>query len=370
MFSAITNDTDIDNCTFLSHCNSDILSDTAITCNFVWDVADPVQKYTFYVAAVEAVFFLVAFVWNVLIVTSFVRQKKLLKNPACIYLLNVAFTDLMFSVFVIFQCLLSQSAKHFIFGQTDVLRCGLCECLGFIAMVLVLNTLHMLAVLSLDRFFFLAKPLTYSKKYSWKTALLIVAAAWVLSCGLAVPPLFGLGSFSFNTVISNCHPQWSGMSKAGVSNIRYIMFIAAEVTFPIGALLLSNVWIVKVILASINQRYKRHQAGVAVDHRVREDQSSHHQVREEKKRHSEGQQQVLKIFGLFFVAHVCCWLPVLTSVVVAALIGASSIREEVFIVFWLLFLANPVIHPIIETYFIKDLRNTLLNCKKKPWSVE
>ncbi len=346
-------DWDPANCTFLSHCITDELSDSSITCSFVWDVALSRRLYAPYVAAIEAVFFLISFVWNIFIAVSFIKEIKLLTNPACIYLLNMAVIDILASIFIIFQCLMVESVQHFVLGSTDIVRCGTCEFLGFVMMFLIMNMLHTLVVLSLDRFFFLVKPLTYSKSYSWKMALLIVLAVWVLSFFLALPPLFGLGSYSFNTVISNCHPQWSGMSKAGLRNIYYIIFIALEVVVPIGVLILSNIWIVRIILTSISNRYqRRRESCVGVNEE---------QVEMERRRESEEQRQVLKVFGVFFIAHCCCWAPVLTFVVIASLVGPSSIREEGFIVSWIFFLSNPVVHPIIETYFIKDLRTAIRN---------
>ena len=348
------------NCSLFSHCTSDELSYSSISCSFVWEVAPPVQKYASYVAAIEAIFFLVSFCFNLIIIANFIRRRTILKEAAGIYLLNVAIIDFMFSIFIILQCLLTESAKNFFIGSTDILRCSICEFLGFMVMFLLSNTLHTLAALSFDRFILFVKPMKYSKYFTWKTAVTIVSFVWVLCICLALPPLFGLGEYGFSTVIANCHPMWTGLSKAGIPNLSYIIFIAIESLIPIILLIITNICMIRIIIKSIGKRRKRWMANESFSQRSLKEINSKIRIESSKK-----QWQVAKVFGTLFIAHICCWTPVLTVLVTATIIGPASIPLEVYVVSWIFFLTNPVIHPIIETYFIKDIRTSIITAEKQ-----
>lgn len=225
-------------CSPLGHCYLDPLSSSNITCASTWM---PLYDYSPYIAAVEAVFFSIAFFWNLFILISFLLRRELLKEAANIFLFNLALTDLLLAVFVIFQCFVSEVAGGFIIGHTDILRCGICEFLGFMIMFLMASTVHILAMLSLDRFILLLKPLSYSSYFTWKRAVVIVCCIWVLSFLLALPPVFGFGAYGFSRTISNCHPQWFGVSSAGISNIYFIAFYSIEALVPIFILTFTNI---------------------------------------------------------------------------------------------------------------------------------
>lgn len=306
-----------------------------------WDVLPDVQKYAPYVAVIQAVFFAVAFIWNLFILISFSVKRALLKEPACVYLFNLALTDFLLSVFVLFQCLLTEIAGSFVIGETDIVRCGTCEFLGFTFVFLMTSTLHTLAMLSFDRFLNLVKPLTYQRWFNWQRAVAIVACIWLFSLLMAIPPFFGFGEYSFSGPIANCHPQWVGKSYKGLHNFDYIVFLAVEALLPIAFLAFTNIWSYKIIRTVLTLKMQRLRRYVRSGH---------------QETHSRQQRQLVKVFGGLFVAHVVCWTPVLTCVAVGLGIGPCRLPPEVLLTGWLLYLTNPVIHPILETFFIKDLR--------------
>ncbi len=348
------------NCSGPCYCSSEELLNSSVAIGIFWSISSPVRRYAPYVAAVEALLFAVSFCWNLIIIANFVRRRKILKDAACVYLLNVAIVNFLFSTFVIFQCVLTESAGHFFIGNTNLHRCRICDFLGFMVMFLMTNMLHTLATLSFDRFFLFIKPMKYNKYFTWKSALLVVSCIWILCFCLSVMPYFGLGRYSFNTVIANCHPMWTGVSRSGVSNITYIAILAIESLIPILVLTVTNIWAIRIIWRSIRQRHQRWIANGS---------SSPKELKEisikVKSESCKKQWQVVKVFGALFIAHICCWTPVLLTVVVAGVLSASAIPSEVFVVCWILFLFNPVAHPVIESYFIKDLRMSLITVEQQ-----
>jgi len=339
------------NCSLQEYCNSDLLSPSSISCRKIWEVSFQVHKYAPYVATIQAVFFIISFCWNLIIIVNFIRRRKILKDSACIYLLNVSITNFLFSIFVEFQCLLNECGKSFFIGNTDIVRCRICELLGFMVMFLATNSLHTLAVLSFDRFILFMKPIKYYKYCTWKSALILILFIWVWCLCLSLPPYFGLGQYSFNTIIANCHPQWSGYSVKGIPNLNYITLIAIESLIPITSLIVTNVWSVQIILKSVKKRHERWLTNVSSSMKELEEIGNKIRLANSRK-----QWLLVKVYGAIFIAHVSCWTPVLTVLIVAAALGPSSIPAEVYLLGWLFFLTIPVVHPMTETYFIKDLR--------------
>lgn len=337
-------------CAPIGHCYLDPLSSSNITCAPSWT---PAYSYSPYIAAVEAIFFTIAFFWNLFILISFLMRRKLLQQSAGVFLFNLALTDLLLAVFVIFQCLVTELAGGFIIGDTDILRCGICEFLGFMIMFLMASTVHTLAMLSLDRFVLLSKPLSYQNYFTWQRSVVIVCCIWVLSFLLALPPIFGFGAYDFSRTISNCHPQWFGLSSKGISNIYFIAFYSIEALIPIFLLSFTNVWTYKIVTKVLKTKLVRQKTFSDIKTHIKASESNH----------SRQQLQLAKVFSALFVAHVLCWLPVLT-VMAVVLIGREfdplfifKIPGEVFTTGWLLYLTNPVIHPILETFFVKELRS-------------
>ena len=348
------------NCSLLGFCISESLNSSSISCRNVWEVSFQIQKYAPYVAAIQAAFFIISFCWNLIIIVNFIRRTKILKDSACVYLLNVTIINFLFSIFVEFQCLLNESGRSFFLGNTDIHRCRVCELLGFIVMFLTTNSLHTLAVLSFDRFILFMKPMKYYKYGTWKSAFLVVLVIWVWCICLSIPPYFGFGQYSFNTVIANCHPQWSGNSVRGIPNLNYIALIAIESLIPITLLIVTNVWSIRIILKSIKKKHERWLTNVSSSLKELEEVGNKIKLANSRK-----QWHLVKVYGAIFVAHVLCWTPVLSVLIAAAVLGASSIPAEVFLLSWLFYLTIPVVHPMTETYFIKDIRISIAVVKQQ-----
>ena len=69
------------------------------------------------------------------------------------------------------------------------------------------------------------------------------------------------------------------------------------------------------------------------------------------------------MFGALLVSNIVSWFPVILVVVVIAALGGrpEKVPDAVYVVGWVCFLTAPVFHPIIESFFVKDMR--LVVCK-------
>jgi len=320
---------------------------------FVWGSLPSVERARWFVVAIESLFLFVGLSWNLFIIASYIRHRKLLKQPANIYLLNLAITDILLSIFVTFTTLTAEAAGEFIFGSSDFSRCVSCQFFGVSMHLLVAVSLHTLAAMSVDRCILLTQPLKYSSYITWKVALSVQLGIWVLSAVIAIPPLFEFGDYEYNLVFSFCNARWTGES-GGIPNIVYILFYGLESIVPIFILIFTNIWIVLIAKRVLKQRITRQRT-------FRNCQSN---IRSEEKKYKQQQKQLFRVFGALLVSHVVCWVPVLTVMFVALGLGANNIPPETFIAGWLTFLTNPVVHPIIETFFVQELRYSMSNTKK------
>ena len=227
-------------------------------------------------------------------------------------------------------------------------------------LLLVVCSLHSLAALSVDRFVLLARPLRYKDYFNWKRATLIVIGCWVISVLVAFPPLAGFGQYEFNTIFANCHPRWTGESN-GIPHIYYILFVGVEVTVPIVILTVTNVWTYKIVSGALRKRFKRQKSFRDAPKSEQERQK----VVDENRDYKHKQRQLVKVFGALLIGHIITWTPTLTIMIIAIAMGAASLPIQVYIFGWISFLSNPVLHPIIESFFIKDLRHKVNKAKGK-----
>lgn len=335
-------------------CRSSPISDNS-TSSFVWHTPPQLQGARPYVATVEAVFFIIGFLWNSFVLISYCLRPRLLKEPANIYLFNLALIDILLTIFITLTSVISVATGEFIFGASDFTRCHYCEFLGVVLHTFISLSLHTITALSIDRFVLLSYPMKYKSLFDWKKALVVQLTLWVISFGISIPPVLGFGEYEYSVFLASCNARWTGKGNRGIDNIYYVAFFGVEALIPILILMFTNVWVVKIVKKFLRKRITRQRT-------YREDNSSS-KLKEEKK-YQQQQNQLVKVFGALFIAHIICWTPVLTVLFVALGIGAHRIPAEVFIVAWLTYLSIPVIHPILESFFIKDLRSTLHKTKK------
>ncbi len=319
----------------------------------VWGSLPQVSEARWFVVTIESIFLVVGLAWNLFIISCFIRNRKLLKQPGNIYLLNLAITDILISLFVTFTTLTAEAAGDFVFGFSDFSRCITCKVFGVAMHILVAVSLHTLAAMSVDRCVFLTQPMHYGNMFTWKMAVFILFVIWTLSIAVAVPPLFQFGDYEYNLVFSFCNARWSGKS-GDLPNIYYILFYALEALIPIFILTFTNIWIVKIAKKALKQRITRQ----------RSYRGNNSDGRGEEKKYKRQQKQLIRVFGALFIAHIVCWVPVISVMFVALGLGAENIPPETFIAGWLAFLTNPVIHPILETFFVQELRYKVNKTKK------
>jgi len=312
----------------------------------VWSNQPQLEHLRWYVVATEIVFLTVGLAWNIAILGFYLRDLKLLKEPANIFLLNLTVADIFFSIFITLSTLTAEAAGEFVFGFSDYSRCIYCKFLGVVMCILVCISLYSMAALSINRCMLLTQPIHYKSLFTWKVAVVVLPIIWVTAVAVSVPPLFGFGDYEYNLVFGFCNARWTGHNGGGIPNVYFILLFGLQSIVPIAILLFTNIWVVKIAKTVLKTKLIRR--------RTFSDTTT--DIRGDEREYQRQQIQLARVFGALLVAHALCWLPVITVMFVSVGVGANNIPLEIFVVSWLAFLTGPVVHPILEMCFVKDLR--------------
>lgn len=331
-------------------CGLSNLSNDNISRPDYWTTSPAVEHAVPYTATVQAVFFFMAFLWNLYILVGYcIRPQLLQEETANIFFLNLSISDFLYSFLILFNFIASAEGG-FLLGDNDVSRCAACEVLGLFLILLVTSTVHTLAILSVDRFLQFHRPVTYSKHVSWKKAVLVVVAIWCVSLIFALLPLFGFGSYGFTSVLLSCQPMWSGYSAKGIRNVYFSLFIAVEALVPLGLILIFNLLTYRIICKSLKSQMRRRTTYL----------ESSTSVGVAKRTHFGQQKRVLYLFIALLVVNTINWTPVLVILAIFLVFGSAGVPVGLFLFGWLCYLLNPVVHPVVELCFIKGLRELII----------
>lgn len=158
-------------------------------------------------------------------------------------------------------------------------------------------------------------------KIKLKNAVICIVLIWFVSFWIAIPPVIGFGSFSFDRDFGACIPQLTGVSRTGTENRAYLPFLLLEPLLPVS---------ISFILNLITTR-------TAVLHK------KNYIRQKERLRPTYGwldaSQRMLEAFLSFLVSSVL-YSPII--IISFLIIGKSpdNFPRELFIICWLLYFFN------------------------------
>ena len=178
---------------------------------------------------------------NLLLVAIIVSSKSLRRQPDTILIGNLAISDLLVAC-----CIMPFTSKELMSGEIGH-RNGLWTFIGFSNFLFCIASILNLAILSLDQCLNIKCPFWYKLHRTQSMAFIMASCVWIYSGMCALPPLFGIGSYS--CFIPNTGPcsayQWSGTNHSVVFTV-----IVTSCSWGIGVLILilSNIIIYSVII--------------------------------------------------------------------------------------------------------------------------
>lgn len=197
------------------------------------------------VIVLEAIFLALVVVGSIAansFVLILVAKFKELRYRSIIVSLSAVVCDLLLVLVFHLPALISVSRMDWPFGADG------CTILGFVAFYLIYVRWMAMAVISLDRFFYILFTFTY-RNWSRPFLVTLTIMAWTIPFLLNVPSLFGFGSYSFRPGFSQC------TIDCGDNKDCYALFVTAfSLQFAIGALVPTCLY---VIMYSISQSKKK-----------------------------------------------------------------------------------------------------------------
>ncbi|KFO62254.1 Ultraviolet-sensitive opsin, partial [Corvus brachyrhynchos] len=157
--------------------------------------------WAFYLQTIfMGVVFVVGTPLNAIVLIVTVKYKKL-RQPLNYILVNISFSGFLCCIFSVFTVFISSSQGYFIFGK------HMCALEGFAGATGGLVTGWSLAFLAVERYIVICKPFG-NFRFTSRHALLVVAATWVISISIAIPPFLGWSRYVPEGLQCSCGPDW------------------------------------------------------------------------------------------------------------------------------------------------------------------
>lgn len=169
---------------------------------------------------------LVSFISNSLIFLVIGTNKKL-HTRSNVLLLSLALTDWLTAVIGV-----PIQLSNLIEGRNLTKGVG-CDIFAFLIVVPFLVTNLNMSLIAIHRYFMVVRNNIYRRVFTNKNTVIFVISLWIVGLLLAVPPLVGWGSFTYNGYRAHCMIDWS-------NNKGYLIFLQASVYYvPLAAMCFS-----------------------------------------------------------------------------------------------------------------------------------
>ncbi|XP_063721555.1 melatonin receptor type 1A-like [Symsagittifera roscoffensis] len=129
---------------------------------------------------------------NVLIFGA-VAVEKSLQNVGSVFILNLATADL-----AVTSCVMPLAIVNFVHGGMNPFGDFICQLTGYLGQVCCTVSTFSLALIALNRFYFIVRFGEYSSLFSTHRTTLMIGATWVIALTMAAPNLLGWGHIRFD----------------------------------------------------------------------------------------------------------------------------------------------------------------------------
>ena len=293
-------------------------------------------------AAVVALEMILAVSANSFILIFTLYDSKSLRKSSTIFLMSLTLSNLDMSVVYMPFTAITAGAGEWIFGASDVEKVWVCRIVALLFSIAVSASVHTLAAISFERFLFIVKPVRHRQIMKPWVAVLVVLGILLAAILLNIIPFLGLGQYAFSPSIASCIPIWSG-------NTNYVIYITVESTIPLGIILVTTVWTFLFTRRFIRKRYE-HQRAISVE--------SIHVVHKHTYNHQMG--KLCGIFGMLLLVNAISFLPFISLSIVGAFVGFNSVPAPLYAAVFILFLLSNVTNPLVQSYFRRELWESVL----------
>lgn len=329
-------------------CYDNNFSNSSITPEF-WEISDKERSAALCTALFTLFFIVVGLPSNALIVISILIQ-RLYKEPTLILLLNLAIADFLVCALVMPFTVVSGLSGGFALGDSDADKCKWCR-MGVLFVALCLFSLHVLALVSLDRFIFVKFPMKYHRTVTVRRTVLCVLLLWTVCIAVSMAPIFGFGDVYFGHPHSTCSVKIRGETRI-TKNLNYFIFLVAESLMPLTILFTTNIWLACIVQKQIRKIYFMIKQSLPND----KEQISLGIMKQLSKDKNRKQVQLMRVFGAILISNVITWLPFIGRVLIVIIKGNDDFPPWVYVFVYLSLSFTAVLHPLIQASLIPEIR--------------
>ena len=341
-------------------CSDPELSRTNIT-DEVWMMRSNVTEHEVAVlvqAIIQTLFVAIGIPWNTIVFIS-IMVEKLYKEPTYVLLLNLVIADVLVYICVLPFNIETAFAQEFTIGNSDFIRCGVCQAIIVIILVLVYVSLFTLALMSVDRFIYIKWPLHYRRHVTMIKILVSLLLVWFFCIAFSILPVFGVGEIKFSTIISSCSLITRGSTQL-IKNSTFVLILVAVGLFPFTTILICNIWIMIIIYRTAHGKFNKKRE--LNNFTVISSDLRRNAEKELKANYHRQQIHLVRLFGALFVANFIVWVPTIIIAILSAAIGSEKIPYSLSTLQYLAYVSQPVIHPMLETCLFSRARTSIIKC--------
>ena len=227
-----------------------------------------------------------------------ITKRKTLRTICNGFLLNLAFADLLVSVLNMPITVVTIVKQRWIFGESA------CDLLGFTTMLSFVSSVMWLAMIAINRYFYVVQWKKYRSIFTPRRAFLFAGVVWLLSLLLSIPPLLGWAEYRYIPGKSYCFVFWP-------SDVYYMYFMLTICFFgPLTSICVSYFNILKFTRES-KRRVNQH-INNTHEETLTEQENDVSAVNKKFRTHFRMTREEVKITNTLLIVVVCfmaCWAP-------------------------------------------------------------
>ncbi|XP_033747547.1 rhodopsin, GQ-coupled-like [Pecten maximus] len=279
---------------------------------------------------------------NMVVIWMF-SSTKTLKTPSNMLIVNLALSDLTFSAVNGFPLLtISAFNKRWVFGDAA------CEFYGLIGGIFGLMSINTLAMISIDRFICITRPLQAARIMTRKKAFLMIVIVWSWAIGWSLLPLFGLGAYIPEGFQTSC--TFDYLTKTTSNRIYIVGMYVFAFALPLVIIIGCYIGILKAI-----RKHAREMASMADKMNAEE---------ADKKEKSKTEIKIAKIAMMLISLFILSWSPYATIALMAQFGDPSFVTPLMSELPVMLAKASAMHNPIVYALSHPKFREALM--KKAP----
>ena len=284
--------------------------------------------------------FVLAFIPNLFIIIYTMFHCALLKQPSMIFLTGLALVNLLSSSLFIPFTIVTASVGEWVFGGTTEEKDGVCQFVGFMFTFTVGISVHLLAMISFDRFLLIVKPFVYRRYITPRTVFVSICVMCVYVALQDIAPFLGLGRYDFVPGLASCGPVYIGEEM-------YVAYFSAFRLVPIIVIVVTSIWTCCFTHSFLARTKNQTNEGLTSPTYTQQNQVDNV--------YSKRVCFLFGIFGMLILVLVLSFLPYISISVVGIIIKFQNIPIPVLSAAPILFFMSYIANPIIQIYFRRDL---------------